>query len=287
MEWIIGAGIAIGAAIGAGIAQWKKNKEEKERAEQQKEYNEKMYKLNKARAETEFAAAKEEAQRQASEMMADANLADKQVDLTENSLSSDFNAAIDNIYYAQEGDAYNWNLQALSNASSEGTAYANIAGSGIRAGSSLSNAVLLESAINEGQLQFAQDSKRKSINNSLVNVLNELAGHKADITSNRTMIDRQRSNAAYLENSFNAGGKNYNLYQNQLEQLKTTNDYNSAALQYTIDSFSGDNAALKVATAAMSQGAVGFQTGYNLGNTIKDSYRNNYGYKGNKTANKG
>ena len=246
-----------------------------------------MYKLNKARAETEFAAAKEEAQRQASDMMADANLADKQVDLTENSLSSDFNAAIDNIYYAQEGDAYNWNLQALSNASSEGTAYANIAGSGIRAGSSLSNAVLLESAINEGQLQFAQDSKRKSINNSLVNVLNELAGHKADITSNRTMIDRQRSNAAYLENSFNAGGKNYNLYQNQLEQLKTTNDYNSAALQYTIDSFSGGNAALKVATAAMSQGAVGFQTGYNLGNTIKDSYRKNYGYKGNKTANKG
>ena len=275
---IVAGAIALAAGVGGAIAQNQKNKDAKKQAEQQKEYNQKMYELNKERAETEFKAAKQEADRQHDEMLQQASLAEQQVNITEKTLSSDFNAAIDNLYFAQEGDAQSWNLQALQNASSEGTAYANIAASGVRAGSSLSDAVQLESAINEGQLQFSQDSKRNSINNSFVNVLNELAGHKANITSDRAAILRQRTNAAQLSASYLEGGTNYNLYQNQLKQLETTSNYNNTALNYTIEQYSGDNARLKVATAALSQGAAGFQTGYSLGQSIYQSagYRNNY-----------
>lgn len=280
MGWslLIGGIVATVAGVAGAFAQSQKNKEAKEQAQQQLDYIEEMYGLNKQRAEEEFLAAKEEAEKQRDQIYLQANLADEELNLSEKNLSSDFNAAIDNLYYAQEGDARSYNLQALEAGSSAGTAYANIAASGIRAGSSLSDAVELESAINEGQLQFAQDSKRNSINNSLTSVLNELAGQKFNIQQNRTLIDRQRLQAYDLVASYENGGHNYNLYQNQLESLKTTSDYNSAAVNYAIQQNTGVAGALKIGAAFLSSGNAGFQTGYSLADTAykAGNYKNNY-----------
>lgn len=250
-------------------------------AEAQKKYTEDMYKLNKARAEEEYAAAKEQADRNATQAEKEADLADKSLDVTEQGLSNDFNTTIDQMYLGQTADAMQWNAQSMQMGSEEGAAYANIAGSGVRAGSSLSDAVDMESATNEAQLQFSQDAKRRSDSNNLASVLNDLAGNRFNIEKNRIGADVQRQEAAYLRNSYLEGGHNYNLYQNQLDTLKTTSDYNSAQLQTQINRNSfigGDGSAwFRLGSSAISGGVKGFTTGYNLMTTYKKAKTPTFG----------
>jgi hypothetical protein len=171
------------------------------------------------------------------------------------------------MYLGQEADAYNWNAQERQAGSQEGAAYANLAASGVRAGSSLSDAVEMESATNAAQLQFSQDAKRRSDNNNLASVLNSLASNRFGIQQNRIGADIARDNASWLRNSFAEGGHNYNLYQNQLKALKTTTDYETTEANYQIEQHSGSNAFWNAAIGGISGGVKGFQTGYNLYST--------------------
>lgn len=266
-------GIAVAAvAAGAGLfGSLMDDARAREQSAAQKKYIEEMYKINKARADEEFAAAKDKAEREAMQTERQADLTDKSLNVTEQGLSNDFNAAIDQMYLGQQADTISWNAQAMQAGSSEGASYAGLAGSGVRAGSSLSDAVLMESATNAAQLQFSQDAKRKSDNNNLASVLNNLAGNRWNIQQNRIGADIMRDDAAYLRNSFAEGGHNWNLYQNSLKALETTTDYNAAQADYEYKQHAGWNAFANSMIAFHTMGAKGFQTGYNIGNTFQNA----------------
>ena len=267
---IVGIIIAAVGGIASAAASAKNDRQARDQAQQDRAYIEKMYKLNKAKAEEEFLAAKEQAERNADQADLQADLTDKSLDIAENTLSQNFNAAVDDLYLNQQADTYNWNAQAMQAGSSEGAAYSNLAASGVRAGSSLSDAVLMESAVNENQLQFAQDSKRRSDSNNLASMLSNLATNRFGIEENRIGADITRSDARYLRNSYLEGGHNYNLYKNQLESLKQTTDYNVTKANYQIEQHSGWQSFWNGVIAFHGGGASGFQTGYNIGSAFQN-----------------
>lgn len=277
---VAGIGGLLGG-IGAGIDAY----DAKEKAKAAKAYQEEQYNLNKEAAELEYKEAQRQANRNAEKANLQADLTDKSLDIGERTLSNDINTAIDNLFLSGASDTYEWNQQAMSAGQSEGSAYASIAASGVRAGSSLSDAVEMQAATNAELLQFSQDSKRRSDNNNLGSVLNQLAGNEFNIMENRIGADQTRKDALDLVNSYLEGGANYNLYQKQLDLMKSTNTYNLSQLDKEIANntyFKGGNgiAWLRMGTSVLSGGASGFQTGYSLGTT----FNNAGGYNPNKTA---
>lgn len=261
---VVAAVSATAGVIGSALD----DKRARESAARNKAYIEQMYRINKERAKEEFEAAKEQAERNAARTEQQAELTDKSLDITEQGLSNDFNAAIDQLYLGQENDAMSWNAQSMQAESLEGASYANLAASGVRSGSSLSDAVQMESATNAAQLQFSQDAKRRSDDNNLASVLNNLAGNRWNIQQNRIGADIMREDAQYLRNSYLEGGHNWNLYQNQLKSLKTTTNYQATELDYEYDYHSGWNAFANSMIAFHTMGAKGFSTGYNIGNAF-------------------
>lgn len=279
------AGIIVAAVAGTAALIGSKldDQREAQRLGRQKQYIEDNYLLNKKRAEEEFAQAKEQAERNAAQAEKQADLTDQSLDIAEESLSQDFNATIDDLYLNEMADTQNWNMSAMQAGSSEGAAYSNLAASGVRAGSSLSDAVLMESAVNENQLQFAQDAKRRSNENQLSSVLNNLAGNRFNIQQNRIGADIQRDDAAYLRNSYLEGGHNYNLYQNQLEQMALNKGYQYQEANFEQKQHTGINSFMNGLTAFISGGAKGFQTGYNFSNTVYNARKYNTGIGGGTT----
>jgi hypothetical protein len=267
-----------------------------------------------AYTETTFQNDKEAAYRQADKLDIQAkqlneaaDLADVGQDIAERSLAVNFNSAIDNLYLSQTQDAMSWNAQGSENLRQTGAGYAGLAASGIRAGSSLSDAVLMQSAENGAQLQFSQDAKRRSDSNNLAGVLNGLAGGMFDVRQNRIAADTQRfdagllqNDAAYTRNSFLEGGGKWNLYQQKISGINDTyninleiaqNTYNNRineltnnwntyektykykknALEDELGYHTGINKAWHAGAALLSAGGTGFSTGYNLGKNIFNS----------------
>lgn len=261
---------AVGGIAGMASSLWG-DKEARERIVKEKEKQEALYQLEKKKIEESYKQAKEQAERNAKQTELQADLTDQSLNITEQGLSNDVNAAIDNMYLSQESDAMNWNAQSMQAGSSEGASYANLASSGVRAGSSLSDAVLMESATNAAQLQFSQDAKRRSDDNNLASVLNNLAGNKWNIQQNRIGADIARDNAAYLRNSYLEGGSNYNLYQLQLEELRTSQTYNQEQLDYEYGQHSGWNSFWNSFIKLNTGGAQGFNTGYSIGETFTNA----------------
>ena len=268
---IVAGGIALVAGATGIWGSLEDDKRARDEAAREKEYVEEMYEINSERAAEEFAAAKEQAERNAAQAEKQADLTDRSLDVTEQGLSNDFNAAIDQLYLSQTSDTYSWNNDAMQAGSSEGAAYANLAGSGVRAGSSLSDAVLMESATNAAQLQFSQDAKRRSDDNNLAGVLNNLAGNRWNIQQSRIGADYMRDDARYLRNSYQEGGHNWNLYQNQLKSLETTADYNITRANYEYEQHSGWNSFANSMMAFTSMSSKGFQTGYSTYNNVYKS----------------
>ena len=249
----------------------------REQVAAQKNNNNIQYILDVQKAQEEFAAAKEQADRNAAQAEKEADLTDQSLNVAEQGLSFDFNAAIDNMYLSQEADAMSWNAQAMQAGSSEGASYAALGASGVRAGSSLSDAVAMESATNAAQLQFSQDAKRRSDDNNLGALLNNLAGNKVGIQQSRIGADIQRDNALYLRNSYEAGGHNYNLYANNLMQLQNRWAYNNAQLDQQEKEHSGWNSFINSMISFHSMGAKGFSTGYNIGGAFQNAIKPEYG----------
>lgn len=273
------AGIIV-AAVGATVGAFGSLFDDARARDQiavQRNYNNQQYILDVQKAQEEYAAAKEQADRNAKQAEKEADLTDKSLDVAEQSVSFDFNAAIDNMYLSQQADAMGWNAQAMQAASSEGASYAALGASGVRAGSSLSDAVAMESATNAAQLQFSQDAKRRSDSNNLGSLLNNLAGNQLNIQQNRIGADVQRDNAAYLRKSYEAGGHNYNLYKNNLLQLGTRWAYNNAQLDQQEREHSGWNSFLNSMIALHGGAAKGFQTGYQIGGAFQNANMPKYG----------
>lgn len=271
------------AAIGATAGLWGSlvdDAQARDEAAAAKEHAQKQTALQLENARLDFESAKEKAERNAKQQEKQAELTDKTLDVTETGLSNDFNTAIDNMYLSQESDAYSWNMAAMQAGSTEGTELANIAGSGVRAGSSLSDAVEMESATNAAQLQFSQDAKRRSDSNNLASVLNGLAGNRYSIESNRIGADLMRDEAQYLRNSYLEGGSNYNLYQNQKKLIEENGNYQIQAYEREYRKHEGWNAFANSMIAFHTMGAKGFSTGYNIGNSFNDMSKPNYNIGG-------
>ena len=237
-------------------------------AQDQLDFIDDMYDLQKGKAEKDYAEAKRQAEKNAKLANQQADLTDLGQDIAERSVSNDFNTAIDNLYLSGAQDAWQWNNAAMQAGSSEGAALAGLAGSGVRAGSSLSDAVLMESATNEAQLQFAQDAKRRSDNNNLVSVLNGLAGTQYNIMGERIGADVTRQDALDFVNSYLEGGYNYNIYDNQKQQMETAWKYNRGQVKKQIKENSWDSweAWAKLGTGILTGASSGYQTGANLYN---------------------
>ena len=284
----IGLIVAGVGAFASGIGSLFDSKKKRKEAEAAKAYQEEQYNLKKEAAELEFKEAQRQANRNAQKANLQADLADKSLDIGERTLSNDINTAIDNLYLSQASDTWEWNQQAMSAGQSEGSAYASIAASGVRAGSSLTDAVEMQAATNSELLQFSQDSKRRSDNNNLGSVLNQLAGNEFNIMENRIGADETRKDALDLVNSYLEGGANYNLYQNQLEQMKSTNEYNLSQLNKEIKNNRWDSPDywLRFGTSLLSGGMSGFQTGYGLAGTFNNAsgYNTNLNGKGGKAS---
>ncbi|MBO7735084.1 MAG: hypothetical protein J6S67_21150 [Methanobrevibacter sp.] len=276
MWWLVGIGAAIGGLSGlfGGLSDTKRAKED---AQAQKDHIDELYNLQKEQAEEDWNNAQETANKNADRMNDKADLTDLAQNITETAVSNDFNTAIDNLYLSQASDTWSWNQAAMQMKGNEGAAYSNLAASGVRSGSSLSDAVLMDSSTNAAQLQFSQDSKRQSDNNNLESVLNSLAGNKIGITENRIGADWTRSDATDLVNSFAEGGYNWNVYQNQLKQMDSNYKYNMDQLDTEIKRNSGWNRFFKVAGSTLALGVKGAQTGYNLYNMGTNASKYNTG----------
>ena len=269
------------AAIITGLVSWfggmlgsaLNDEKESEKLQREMDYIDEMYNLNKEKVEQEFKEATRQANKNADEAEQQADLTDLGQDIAEVAAGNDVNAAIDSLYLSQANDTWNWNLQNMQIASQQGAGLAQIAASGIRAGSSLNDAVLMETATNSAQLQFSQDTKRRSDNNNLASVLNNIAGQKFNIMGNRIGADITRQNALDLRNSYAAGGYNYNLYENQKQQMETQYNYQRNNLKKEKEQHEGWNKWLNAFTGGLTAGSKGFATGYNIAETAYEGMK--------------
>lgn len=281
--WLLGAAAAaalFGGAVNAAGSHiedtdnWNSLENQKSRIKEE-------YKLQLKQAEDDFAKAKEEAERNAKRGEEKADITDLGADITETASSNDFNAAIDSLYLSQAGDTWNWNTAAMQAGSSTGAAYANLASSGVRAGGSMSDAILMESSLNSAQLQFSQDAKRRQDSNNLGSVLNQLAGNRYGIYQNRYSADATRDDAMYLRNSYLEGGHNYNLYQDALKLMEKKKDNAVEALQDKQDEIDR-NRHWKAFSAFFGGAAKTGTAAYNIGTKFYEGATYNTTLGGNK-----
>ena len=69
---------------------------------------------------------------------------------------------------------------------------------------------------------------------------------------------------------------NYNLYQNQIEQLETQRKYKYNAAEEEKNEHSGWKSILRAFGAAFGMGSKGFSTGYNVATTWDNAKKPNY-----------
>lgn len=267
----LAAALIVGLISGSvnAAASHLEDSDEWNRLEAKKRRAEKAYNANKKKAEDDFLQAQTEAERNAKKGEEEADLVDLGADITETAVGNDFNAAIDDLYLSQASDTWSWNNAAMQAGSSAGASYAALAGSGVRAGGSLSDAVLMESSLNSAQLQFSQDAKRRSDNNNLGSVLNQLAGNRFNIYQNRYSADVTRDDANWLRNSYLEGGLNYNLYQDNLDIMRIDFENTTNKLKDYQDEIDKNRNA-KAWTAFFGGASKGASVGYNAGNAVYD-----------------
>ena len=252
MGWILGA---IGAAIGAVTGIWS-NTQEYERAQDQAEKQIKDLERQKqqklATMDLEFNIAKDEAQKKADRQ-------DKALTLNELFTSDSLNNQFDQLRLKQEQNALDWNMQAMQGGMNEGQELSAMAASGTR-NSSMATAVELESAVNEMQLQNREDLERAGTNIQLAN----LFGSAEEAKNN---IGLGREDAMDLRNSFNEGGNNWKIYDNNRNNMQQ--DYAAAIGNIRDDmQYAQDNKWKSDLVAMFGGGTAGFNFGANAGDYV-------------------
>lgn len=269
---VIAGILAVVAGTLNAKGQYDSDTEEWNRLQKEQTRIDDAYALQLQQAEDDFKAAQDEAERNAKKGEAEADLADLGADITENAVSNDFNTAIDNLYLSQASDTWSWNNAAMQAGRNEGASFAALSGSGVRTGSSMSDAVLMESSLNSAQLQFSQDAKRRSDNNNLGGVLHQLAGNRYGIYQNRFGADVKRDDASWLRNSYLEGGNNYNLYQDALKIMDLRKTQEKERLQEKIDDIY-NNSQMRQLAAFFGGASQGASTGYKASTTFYDAIK--------------
>lgn len=130
--------------------------------------------------------------------------------------STELNNQLNVLAKNQKMQVYDYNQASVSMGRNEGNALSSMASSGVRS-SSMAQAIDLDKTANATQLQLAQDQARSQ----------NLAGYNSLLLQNAQRnfgIQQTRDANNWLRNSYLEGGTNYNLYQNELQNLKNAYD---------------------------------------------------------------
>lgn len=186
---------------------------------------------------------------------------DAQSTLNEGYTTENFNNGLDQIQANQNAETLSFNQQAMQAGSSKGDALSTMAASGTRS-SSMEAAVDMQAALNEQQLQAAEDQARASDNIQLANLFNNL-------NQSVNQIQTARTDALDLRKSYEEGGNQYKLWQNQ--RTVTTDNINAAINNIERErKLARDNYGKNAGRAFFGGVSSGMQTGANVSNFIKN-----------------
>lgn len=179
-------------------------------------------------------------------------LLEKQTNLAEKNAGLDFNQNIDLMQLQADSDIFGFNTAAIQGGQSTGNALANTAASGIRAGSSLSDAIDMEAALNSQQLQLAENQTNAQMDINLNSLLNNLqnqrfgiANNRANILLNAKEISSIRNEASYWANAYNEGGDYYKINQQKIKNIENGRDRQLGDLQFKYDEFTREDNRIK------------------------------------------
>lgn len=241
---------AIGGVIG-GISTGNKldqNSQDLETAARNLEEN---YSLAKKNATDEYNFAKQEA-------LDNAAQSDKASDRNENLTSLMFNTAAEQLQMNQEDQNMQNQQSAISAGSATSQQEAQLASSGVRASSSASAAVQSNDILMQQQL--AQNIKGQESANS-----GELVQAYAGLVNNMASIGQSRYNANYIRSSYEQGGKNYELYQNQMNSMASRYTQQSAAIA-TQQNRLEENRPWDIISGIFGGAQTGYEVGTKIGN---------------------
>lgn len=221
---------AIGGTIG-GFNSMFGNQDKLKNYNEQKKYLDDLYKAEQEYYQKQFDTEKEQANDKALGWERQADMTDAAQDLNEGMLSADYNNTVEGLNAEQKSNVFDWNTELMAIENAYSNSLAKNAASGIRAGSSLDQAVDLEKAVNNAALQNKEDIARAQFKTQLQGLDNNLAQGKFNIWTNRENADWQRDDAAKLRNSYLEGGSQYELFKQQqgirdLQYKNTRNNLN-------------------------------------------------------------
>ena len=189
-----------------------------------------------------------------------ANYQDRSTDAGEKQISGQVNTGARNLLSDQESYADAYNRQMISDSAAYGSALAQTAVSGTRAGSSSQGTALdMQKNMSDKSLQAAEDRRRASDELSLTQLF---AGIDADMANIQIARDRARD----LRESYDAGGNQFRLYEQR--RSNRISDYARAKndVQQSIDDRHNFWKNLMGATTSALGGAsAGYRTGQTLG----------------------
>lgn len=290
MEWLIAGILATIGALGGTINQALNQQQQNQQLlqEQQNLLKENQNELDLM--QLQFDEATKEADKKAEEMeitadrkAAQAELEDAAQNINERKVSQDFNLGIEEVQNQQLIDAYGWQAQSMNADAHKGNELTQLAASGVRAGSSMAQAVEMEAALNSQQLQATQDATRTKETNAIMGLINGLASSNLGIQQGRIEADWLRNDADYLRSnasnlraSYREGGGQWNIYQQKVwnQNESTLMKWNNLQSQLLDLNDPGKNF-LRYATSILSGGGSGFTSGLNLGKNINNSTNKN------------
>lgn len=180
---------------------------------------------------------------------------DKGLTLEEMFTSDGLNGQFDALRLGQEGNVLDWNIQAMQNDQQKGQELSAMAASGTRS-SSMADAVEMEASVNSQALQLQEDQTRAQNKIQLAN----LFGNLGEAVNS---ISLGREDAMDLRTSYDEGGDNWRLYQN--ERQNTIDNFNSNINQLQRGQRDLNKNAWKGGLKALFGGASsGFQVGAGL-----------------------
>lgn len=154
------------------------------------------------------------------------------------------NSTIKALQAGAGNDLLNYNIASINNGQSKGNALAVTAASGIRSGSSLSDVIEMEAALNSQQLQQAEKQSYMNYDMTLDSLINGIQRQQFGIEQERLNNEFNYQQAALtrleagrLYNSYEAGGSQYNLYQQKLSNMENDKNRKKDELQYQYDRY--------------------------------------------------
>ena len=180
---------------------------------------------------------------------------DRRTTLSELFTSEDFNNNMEALTLQQEGQARQWNNEAMAMGQQEADALSNMAASGTRS-SSMAQAVDLQASVNAANLQYEEDMGRAQSKIGLTNLFGNLNQNIGAIQENRT-------DALDLRKNYREGGDAWRLHQNDLKIVNEDTDAAIAGIERDKE-FARQNRNSRLWSAFFGGAAGGFNFGANL-----------------------